>query len=155
MLWNYLKIGYRSILKHKKSSIINSIGLGIAFSTCLVLFSFMDRLYNMDKLHENSDRKYLIEHVIEDNGRERIFGDTPLALASTIQEEISEVNNVVRMKYTHADCRYGDKVFNEQVIFVDEGFMDMFTFDFSSGSKDVLKHKDRIAISKNIAKKYM
>ena len=154
MLWNYLKIGYRSILKHKKSSIINSLGLGIAFSTCLVLFSFMDRVLNMDKHHENSDRKYLIEHVIEDDGRERIFGDTPFALASTIKADIPEIEAAIRMKYTHADFRYEDKVFNEQIIFADEGFFDMFNFDLLSGSNDVLTYKNQIAISKNIAKKY-
>jgi len=154
MLWNYLKIGYRSILKHKKSSIINSLGLGIAFSTCLVLFTFMDRVLNMDKLHENSDRKYLIEHVIEDDGNERIFGDTPFALASTIKDDIPEVEAAIRMKYTQADFRYEDKVFSEQIIFADEGFFEMFTFDLLSGSKDVLKYKEKIAISKNIAKKF-
>ncbi len=154
MLLNYLKIGYRSILKNKKSSIINSIGLGIAFSTCLVLFSFLDRIYNMDKCHVNSDRKYLIEHVIIDDGRERIFGDTPFALAASIREEIPEVENVIRMQYTQADFRFDDKVFKEQVIFADDGFMDMFTFDLASGSQDVLNQKDRIAISKSIAKKY-
>lgn len=154
MFWNYLKIGYRSILKHKKSSIINAIGLGIAFSTCLVLFSFLDRVLNMDKLHVNSDRKYLIEHVINDDGRERIFGDTPFALASFIKQDIPEIEAAIRMNYTSADFRYEDKVFNEQIIFADEGFFDMFTFDLLSGSRDVLKQKDRIAISKNIAKKF-
>jgi ABC-type antimicrobial peptide transport system permease subunit len=108
----------------------------------------------MDKCHVNADHKFLIEHVINDDGRERIFGDTPSALGPAILEEIPEVKNSVRMKYTHADFRYKDKVFSEQIIFADKGFMDMFTYELLSGTQDVLKQKDRIAISKNIAKKY-
>ena len=154
MFWNYLKIGYRSILKHKKSSLINSLGLGIAFSVCLVLFSFLDRTLNMDKLHINSDRKYLIEHVIEDDGRQRIFGDTPFALAAAIVEDIPQIKSAVRMNYSSGNLRYDDKVFNERVIFADEGFFDMFKVDLLSGSKNILHQKDKIAISKNIAKKY-
>ena len=154
MFWNYLKIGYRSILKHRKSSLINLIGLGIAFSTCLVIFTFMDRVYNMDALHPHSERTFLLESVREDNGMERIFGNVPFALASAIKEEIPEVEDAVRMEYTSADFRYKDKVFNEQIIFADEGFFNTFAFTLLSGSKSVIKEKDRIVLSKNIAKKY-
>ena len=117
MLWNYLKIGYRSILKHKKSSLINLIGLGIAFSACLIIFTFLDRVYNMDALHPHSDRTFLIESVIEDNGRERIFGNVPFALCEAIKEDIPEVEDALRIEYTSADFRYKDKVFNEKIIF--------------------------------------
>lgn len=153
MIRNYFKIGYRSILKHKQTSLINSIGLGIAFSTCLVLFTFLDRLYNMDKLHENVERKFLVESVIEDEGEERIFGNTPFALSTFVIADIPEVEDAVRLNYSSGDFRYEDKVFNESVIFADPGYMEMFTFDFLSGTKDVLK-ENKIALSKKMAKKY-
>lgn len=154
MLWNYLKIGYRSILKHKQSSIINLIGLGIAFSTSLVIFTFMDRVYNMDSLHPNSERTYLIESVIKENEQERIFGNVPFALSPSIKADIPEVEQAVRIQYTSADFRYNDKVFSEQIIFADEGYFDMFTFTLLEGSKNVLEQKDRVVLSKNIVKKY-
>ena len=153
MIRNYLKIGYRSILKHKQSSLINSIGLGIAFSTCLVLFTFLDRLYNMDKCHENSDRIFMVESVIENDGQERIFGNTPFALSTSAKADIPEVEDAIRMQYTSADFRYKDKVFNESVIFADDGFMEMFTFNLLSGTLDVLK-ENKIALSKSMALKY-
>lgn len=154
MIRNYLKIGYRSILKHKQSSLINSIGLGIAFSTCLVLFTFLDRLYNMDKCHENSDRIFMVESVIENDGKERIFGNTPFALATSAKSDVPEVEDAIRMQYSSADFRYQDKVFSESVIFADDGFMEMFTFNLLSGTKDFLKDRDKIGLSKTIAKKY-
>ncbi|MCK5372456.1 MAG: ABC transporter permease, partial [Cyclobacteriaceae bacterium] len=153
MIRNYLKIGYRSILKHKQSSLINSIGLGIAFSTCLVLFTFLDRLYNMDKCHENSDRIFMVESVIENDGQERIFGNTPFALSTSAKADIPEVEDAIRMQYTSADFRFKDKVFNESVIFADDGFMEMFTFNLLSGTLDVLK-ENKIALSKSMALKY-
>ena len=154
MLWNYLKIGYRSLLKHKQSSIINSIGLGIGFSTCLVVFTFMDRLYNMDHLHPAADRSYQIESVIEDDGKERIFGQSPFALSPALIQDIPEVENAVRMQYTFADFRHEDKVFREQIIFADPGFFDMFEVTLKSGTKRVLHDKEKIVLNKNIATKY-
>ena len=149
MLRNYLKIGYRSILKHKQSSLINTIGLGIAFSTCLVLFTFLDRLYNMDKCHENSDRIFMVESVIENDGQKRIFGNTPFALSTSVKADIPEVEDAIRMQYTSADFRYKDKVFNESVIFADDGFMEMFTFNLLSGTLDVLK-ENKIALAASV-----
>src|SRR5210317_370285 len=154
MLWNYLKIGYRSILKHKQSSIINLIGLGIAFSTSLVIFTFIDTLYNMDSLHPNAERTFLIESVIKEGERDRIFGNVPFALALSMQEDIPEVEQAVRIQYSNADFRFNDKVFSEQIIFADEGYFDMFTFTLLHGSKNVLEKKDQVVLSKSIAKKY-
>ncbi len=110
-------------------------GLAIAFSVCLVLFVFLDRLYHMDTCHEHSDRIFLVESVVENNNQERIYGNSPNALAASLEMDLQEVENVRRMHYTTADFRYSDNVFNEKVIFVDEGFMDMFTFPLQSGSK--------------------
>ena len=114
----------------------------------------MDRVYNMDALHPHAERTFLIESVIEDNGKERIFGNVPFALSASIKEDIPEVEGAVRIEYASADFRYEDKVFNEKIIFADEGYFNTFAFTLLSGSKNVLKKKDRVVLSKNIAKKY-
>jgi ABC-type antimicrobial peptide transport system permease subunit len=71
-----------------------------------------------------------------------------------MKADFPEVEHAVRMQYATSDFRYEDKVFNEQVIFVDDGFLDIFSFPLKEGSKNALKQKDRIVINKDIAKKY-
>jgi ABC-type antimicrobial peptide transport system permease subunit len=154
MLWNYIKIGYRSILKNRLPSIINTIGLGIAFGCLLVLFTFLDKIHNFDDCHENADRIYLVESVIEQDGQNRIYGSTPFALGPSIQADFPEVEEVTRMQYSSADFRYEDRVFNERVIFVDEGFLDIFSYPILKGSRNSLKQKNQIILSRNIAIKY-
>ncbi len=154
MLINYLKIGYRSILKNRLPSIINTVGLGIAFGCLLVLFTFLDKIHNFDDCHENADRIYLVESVIEQDGQNRIYGTSPFALAPSIQNDFPEVEEVTRMQYSSADFRYDDKVFNERVIFVDEGFLDIFSYPILKGPRNALKEKDRIILSKDMAVKY-
>ena len=154
MIWNYLKIGYRSIIKNKLHSLINIVGLGIAFGCLLVLFSFLDRTYHLDDAHENKDRIYLLESVIEHEGQKKVYGTTPFALGPSLKEDFREVEQTSRMQYTTADFRSGEKVFNEQIIFVDDGFLDIFSFPLKSGTKDALKQKDRIVLSRIVAKKY-
>jgi len=154
MLFNYLKIGYRSILKNRLPSIINTVGLGIAFGCLLVLFTFLDKIHNFDDCHENADRIYLVESVIEQDGQNRIYGTSPFALAPSIQNDFPEVEEVTRMQYSSADFRYDDKVFNERVIFVDEGFLDIFSYPILKGPRNTLEQKDRIILSKDMAIKY-
>ncbi|MFC2124603.1 ABC transporter permease [Bacteroidota bacterium] len=154
MLWNYLKIGYRSILKHKLSSFINTIGLGIAFGWSLVLFSFLDRAYHMEVCHENADRIFQVESVIEQDGIDKIYGTTPYALGPAIKDDFPEVEEVVRMQYSSVDFRYEDKVFNEGVFFVDDCYLDMFSYKLKFGSRNVLKQKDKIVLSEHSAIKY-
>ena len=154
MLWNYFKIGYRSILKNRLPSIINTVGLGIAFGCLLVLFSFLDKIYNLDDCHINGDRIYLIESVIDQDGQNRIYGTSPFALAPSIKADFPEVEEVTRMQYSSADFRYEDMVFNERVIFVDQGFLDIFSYPILKGSRNSLKQNDRIILSKNMAEKY-
>lgn len=154
MIWNYLKIGYRSILKNKLPSFINTLGLGIAFGCLLVLFSFLDKAYHLDTCHTNRDRIYLVECVIEQDGQKRIYGNTPFALASSIRQDIPEIEEVTRMQFSTADFRYEDKVFNEGVIFVDNSFLDIFSYPIAYGSRNALKEKDKIILSKNLAIKY-
>ena len=154
MLWNYIKIGYRSILKNRLPSIINTIGLGIAFGCLLVLFTFLDKIHNFDDCHENADRIYLVESVIEKDGQNKIYGTTPFAQGPSIKADIPEVEEVTRMQYSSADFRYEDKVFNEPVIFVDEGFLDIFSYPILKGSRSTLKQKDQIILSRNAAIKY-
>ncbi len=154
MLWNYIKIGYRSILKNRLTSIINTIGLGIAFGCLLILFTFLDKIHNLDDCHANADRIYLVESVIELDGITRIYGTSPFALGPSIKTDFPEVEEVTRMHYSSADFRYEDKVFNERVIFVDEGFLDIFSYPILKGSKNSLKQKEQIILSHNTAKKY-
>lgn len=154
MLWNYIKIGYRSILKNRLPSIINTIGLGIAFGCLLVLFTFLDKINNLDDCHKNADRIYLVESVIEQDGQNRIYGTSPFALGPSIKADFPEVKEVTRMQYSSADFRYKDKVFNERVIFVDEGFLNIFSYPILKGSRNSLEQKEQIILSQNTAVKY-
>lgn len=154
MIRNFLKIGYRNILKNKLSSIINIVGLGIAFGCTLVVFAFLDRLYHLDDCHVKGDRIYYLESVMNRDGRDQVFGNVPMALAPSIKEDLFEVEDAVRIQYQNVDFRYGDKVFNENVIFVDDGYFNLFSFPIKYGSGNVLSDKNKIVLSENTAKKY-
>jgi putative ABC transport system permease protein len=59
MIKNYLKLGFRNLMKYRLSSGINITGLGLAVGCCLVVFVFLDWCLNQDNFHSKRDRIYV------------------------------------------------------------------------------------------------
>lgn len=60
MLFNYIKLAWRNILRKKVFAAINVLGLAIGISTCFVMLLIIDFENGFDKYHANSDRIYRV-----------------------------------------------------------------------------------------------
>jgi len=61
MLYNYLKITLRNILKHKGYSFINISGLAIGMTCCLLISLWVLDELSYDKFHLNASHLYRVE----------------------------------------------------------------------------------------------
>ena len=96
MLRNYFITAFRYILRNKIQSIIQVISLTIGITAVILvgLYAFHELSY--DKFNEKSERIYRLEYGNK-------VGQVS-AIGHEIKENLSEVENVVRMS------KYGDKV---------------------------------------------
>lgn len=150
-----LKIAFRSLAKNKLSSSINIVGLSIAIGCCITIFAFINFQNTMDDFHVNGDRIYLIESVINRQGKEQIWGHSPLPIGPALKSDLPQVEEVVRVSDRNAAImRFKDNVYNESVRFVGPTFFDMFSFPILRGEKNALRSTDAVMISEEIAHKY-
>jgi ABC-type antimicrobial peptide transport system permease subunit len=154
MFKSFLKIAYRNLLKNKLSSVINILGLSTAVSCAIFAYLFISWQYNMDTFHENAESIFMVENIAVENNKEQLRGDSPVPLAPWLISDFPQVKRAVRADYYNGKVIVEDKEFDEYVVFVDDGFLDMFTFPLKQGIKESLTDKNGIFISEKYAEKY-
>jgi putative ABC transport system permease protein len=154
MFKTFFKIAIRNLVKNKQYTVINIVGLSVALACCIVAYLNYEFSYGFDAFHQNAEKIFRVNSIKVVNGKEQKWGTTPAPLAPAIQKDIPGVARAVRVSRAAAVFRYGDKVFNETVYYVDNAFFEMFTFPFKLGSPQVLQDKNSLVLSAELAAKY-
>ena len=154
MLKNYLKVGFRNLLRHRVPAMINIVGLAVAIACAMVFFMYVDWQTHVDEYHQDSERIFQVLSKLEQNGTLEDWGTSPVALGPTAQTGLAAVEGTVRMDYTGGVMKYQDKVFNEGMVYVDEDFLSFFSFPVLYGNERALKDKQGIVITDRLAEKY-
>lgn len=154
MLRNYIKLAFRNLAKHKLVSFINIFGLSAAVGVSFVVYTFIDFEFSIDKFHKNRENIFLVKNVVERDGTEQMWGDSPTPIGQFLRQDFPQLKRVVRIRNKGNVFKYEDQVFNEYTRFVDPEFLDMFSFELKYGNKNVIEDKSRIIISNDLAEKY-
>ena len=89
MFKNYLKIGIRNLLIHKKYSLINILGLAIGFTAFILIALWVRDELSYDMFHKNVSNTYLV--LRESNNK--VAAITSKLLGPAIKSEIPEIIN--------------------------------------------------------------
>lgn len=85
MLWNFIKISFRNIRRHKLFSVINIAGLTLSITICLAVLMIVKNQLDFDTFHPEADRTYrVITEVLYENGGTERFSTSPLPLAERL-----------------------------------------------------------------------
>lgn len=151
MLKSYFKIAYRNLFKNKLFAVINVLGLALAIGCSIVVYVFIEDQYGRDAFHENGERIFMAENVINRNGQQQLWGDSPMPLGPALLADFPQVKRAVRIDDRRGTVRYGDKVFSDRIRFVSPDFLHMFTFPLKYGNKDALQDESAIILSEQRA----
>lgn len=162
MVSNYFKVAARNIQKRKFYSFINAFGLSIGLAFCMLIALYIQDEREFDQFHTNKNRIYRIEEKSFDTWQHdqpdpyRKSAWIQAALAPTLKEELPEVEYATRYNRGNSGIlRYEDKVFNEELTYVDADFFKMFSFPFLKGSADrIFLDKGEVVLTPAIATKY-
>lgn len=154
MLQIYIKLAIRNLLANKLVTAINITGLSIAIGCSIVVFLFLKNYITLDNFHENGDRIFMLEHVVENEGQEEIRGTSPMPLGPALATDFPQVERAVRVDMQGARVFLEDRRFDELVFFADPGYFDMFTFPLQTGSPAALNEPDAVILSDAAARKY-
>jgi putative ABC transport system permease protein len=159
MVKNYFKIAYRNLIKHSFYTAVNVIGLSIGVACSLMIMLYVASEKNYDSFHEGRENIYRIITDAKYGDNEFTFPVSAAPMGPTLAQEITEVEQAVRLRTRGMDFVQNpameEKFKEENIVFADSGFFDLFTFPIIEGNKtSPLRVPNTMAISESVAKKY-
>jgi putative ABC transport system permease protein len=157
MLFNYIKIAFRSILKFKGYATINLLGLalGLAVGILIMLYVFDELSY--DKFHANKDRIYRVESLFYKNasGEKDAIATNAWPVGVTLKKDFPEVESVLYAKSgSMLLLNHNDKRLKQRIHFVSPEFLSMFSFPLVKGNPDkALTEPNTAVLTESMAEK--
>jgi putative ABC transport system permease protein len=153
MLLNYVLLTFRTLLKNKITFFINLLGMSIALGCCIAAYVNYEFNAEFDKTQELARELYRVSFVHEAEGKQRLYGVTPMPLTNLVKENFKEVDDVLHYISKDGRFRIGDELFQKEFVYADPNFTKLFTIDLLSGSLD-LNEKTHVLISDKLAMTY-
>ncbi len=128
MFISYLKIAIRSYYRNKATTIINLIGLSIAFCLFILLMLYVNNEITTDKYHTKLDR---IFRIIEGDD---VTNTTSSTLARYVKESYPEVKQACRTLNISGKVMYDGENFKfKQMCLADSNYFRVFDYDLIAG----------------------
>jgi predicted permease len=154
MFRNYLKIALRTLWKNRTHTLINLVGLSVAFGTCILLFLTTAFELSYDRFHADADRIYRLNFLdTKRDGTPDPSTTMPYPISPALRAEFPEVEGVSRWFDQSSSVRWQDRTFGEDVRRADADFLTMFSFPMLQGkASSAMQGINDIVISEKMAK---
>lgn len=158
MFRNYLVSAFRSLSRQKVYSIINIAGMAVGMAVFTFFALSAGTKLNSDEFHENKERIYSVIRVRPSINKEMVHSAyVPAPFVPALEREFSEIESAVRvMPAGKVTLRRGDDSFYENnILFTDKDFFNIFTFKLSAGNPETALSKPySIVLTETVARKY-
>src|SRR4051794_31291828 len=133
MFFNYLKVAFRYLTKHKSYTLINVLGLAVGIACCILIMLFVKSEWSFDRFHSKSDRMY--RAWLEEHYEGKVFRNTvtPVPLVPVLQMGLPDVEAACRISGGETAVKYNNNTFNDPVALVDSNFFALFDFPLLIG----------------------
>jgi len=125
-----LKTALGNFRQNKLLSVLNIAGLGTGLAVAIIIFNYSMHEFQADKYHEYLDDIYVVQNKNK--------AHVPYEMAGLIEDQISGIKHVSMvwsgMKNEFVLINGVDNSIQSEVIFTDDKFTNIFTFEVVSGS---------------------
>ncbi len=160
MLFNYLKIFIRGVVRHKMFSLINLLGLSVGLACTLLITLYVVDEFAFETHHANLERTYLMTIEASWNGQVHKWTGVPNKVGPTITKDIPEVERAVRF-FSHEFGNLAfvstDEVKSSEKSFgwADPEIFQVLSYTFIKGDPNsALARPNTAVMSESAAKKY-
>ncbi|XWN35899.1 MAG: ABC transporter permease [Balneola sp.] len=157
MLKNYFKIAFRSFKKNKAYSAINIFGLAIGIMSLIFVLLFIQDELSYDTFHENKDRIYRVTGSYDRGEQSRVESAlTTYQLGPQIDFQFPQIEKAVRISPNNNSnfLINGENISQENIVFADSGFFDVFSFPLIEGDKkNLFKIANEAVLTQSTARK--
>ena len=153
-----LIIALRVLGRNKTISLINIVGLSVAFAVVVLCLLFVRHETSFDAWHEKGDRIFAIYFDPLEPEPEAPFNRyTTIAfgLREGVRTKVIGIRESVSMKSGSGKVSYGDATFDGNFLAVDPAFLTMFTLPLAAGdAATALDDPQNVVLSHETAQKY-
>lgn len=154
MFKNYLTIAFRNLLKNKTHSAINIFGLAVAFVCSILLFLTAYFDFSYDNFHADKNRIYKVYNFSNKAEGAELGSAMSYPAAPTLKNDIQDIEYSSRYQTSGSTIRFQDKEIGMTVGFVDNSFLNIFSFPVLKGNKaNPLSELGNIVMTETAAKK--
>ena len=149
MLRNYLKIAWRNARRNKVSTLVNSVGLTLGLTCCLLITAYVLDDISYDRFHQKADRIVLFQQFDGQPGSGGKF-------ATDLKSRFAQVTNAVRLtRIKPLVSRQQTAGYESQFWFADSSVFSVFTLPLVQGNpRTALTEQYGVVLSETMARKY-
>lgn len=146
-----------SVLRRfKMATILNILGLSVAFAAFMVIMMQVDYDKNFDTFHKNADNIYRVELQWDKESTQAVLSRPMANVFMNFSPHI--VAGAVTSPFYNETFYSVDKgveksTYMEPTMIVDPSFTDVFDFDILEGSVDALKEPGKVLVPESLARK--
>ncbi|MES3629848.1 MAG: ABC transporter permease [Longimonas sp.] len=155
MLFNYLKVAWRTLWRQKTASIINITGLAVGMACCLWLLLVVQHEWAYDRFHDDVDQIVRInQETVRGDGSIEQSALVPPPLGPVVETTVPEVASVVRLMRRSMEFTHETRTEEQHVLFADPAFFDVFTAPTIAGDpRAALQAPDRLVLTESEAER--
>lgn len=146
-----------SVLRRfKMATILNILGLSVAFAAFMVIMMQVDYDKNFDTFHKNADNIYRVEFQWDKESTQAVLSRPMANVFMNFSPHI--VAGAVTSPFYNETFYSVDKgieksTYMEPTMIVDPSFTEVFDFDILDGSVDALKEPGKVLVPESLARK--
>ena len=156
MFKNYLKTTWRNLTRNKIYALINILGLSIGLACAMLIILYVKDEVSYDRFHANVGNIYRIvtQGLDKNGGKGRKDPNSGYLQGPRFAENIPDIKSFVRVQSGERNVKMGTEVKDQELLYVDSVFFDVFSFPLISGNRHTcLKDPSSVVISEDAAKK--
>lgn len=156
MIKSYFNIAWRNLVKNRKSSFINILGLAMGMAVFILIALWIWNVQTYDRYHRNHDRIGQIWQTQVFNGEAITGPAVPLPLENELKTNYgNHLEHVVMASWVGSHVlSQEDKHLSHSGIYMDTDGPRMLTLDIQSGSIDGLDAPNSIMLAESTAKAF-
>jgi putative ABC transport system permease protein len=153
---NYLTTAFRVLLRDKKYTFLNVIGLTLGVGVCLVIGIWLQRELSFDNFHQDGEDIYRIANTFKSESESFSQAPSGSALGAQLPKHVSSITSACRLFREGFKVTIDKEQFIEQAsLSVDPNFFEFFGFELIKGERDkILSTHDKVVLTEKLAVKY-
>lgn len=154
ILYNYMLISFRNLLRNRVFVGINVGGLTIAVACSVIAYLVWKRNLIFDREHHEARHVlYRVNTVRQSPEKVVEYASAPLPLGDMLRQNDRYTGKIIRYSIGMSGLMVGDQVFDDAVGYVDPEFFSLFPLEFIAGSPRALQQPAAMFVSERLAQK--